>query len=114
MSKSPADIAALLTDEPPQPVDGVIWTCLMSSPILGGSDDNRLSRLATMRVGLLALKCALRRADPWPVLVAILEALPKNDPLVRPLLVYILPEYKNVDRPMLIRAIHQAKPERKN
>lgn len=42
MSKSPADIAALLTDEPPQPVDGVIRTCLMSSPILGGSDDNRL------------------------------------------------------------------------
>ncbi|HRQ80100.1 MAG TPA: hypothetical protein PKZ97_03195 [Azospirillaceae bacterium] len=67
--------------------------------------------MATLRAGPLALKYALREADPWPVLVAILEALPENDPLVRPLLVYILSVYENVDRPMLIRAIHQAKPE---
>lgn len=74
-------------------------------------DDDRLSQTATLRAGLLALKYALREADQWPVLVAILEALPKNDALVRPLLVYILSVYENVDRPMLIRAIHQAKPE---
>ena len=78
---------------------------------LGRIDDDRLSQMATLRAGLLALKYALREADPWPVLVAILEALPENDPLVRPLLVYILSVYENVDRPMLIRAIHQAKPE---
>jgi predicted transposase YdaD len=78
---------------------------------LGRIDDDRLSQTATLRAGLLALKYALREADPWPVLVAILEALPENDALVRPLLVYILSVYENVDRPMLIRAIHQAKPE---
>ncbi|WP_029010217.1 Rpn family recombination-promoting nuclease/putative transposase [Azospirillum halopraeferens] len=78
---------------------------------LGRIDDARLSDLATLRAGLLALKYALRETDPWPVLVSILEALPENDPLVRPLLVYILSVYEGVDRPMLIRAIHQAKPE---
>jgi len=78
---------------------------------LGQIDDERLSRLATLRAGLLALKYALRETDPWPVLVSILEALPGNDPLVRPLLVYILSVYEGVDRPMLIKAIHQAQPE---
>lgn len=78
---------------------------------LGRIDDERLSRMATSRAGLLALKYALQATDPWPVLVAILEALPENDPLVRPLLVYILSVYEGVDRPMLIRAIDQAKPE---
>ncbi len=78
---------------------------------LGRIDDDRLSRMRTLRAGLLALKYALRETDPWPVVVAILEALPENDPLVRPLLAYILSVYEGVDRPMLIRAIHQAKPE---
>jgi predicted transposase YdaD len=78
---------------------------------LGRIDDDRLSQMAVLRAGLLALKYALQESDPWPVLLAILEALPEDDPLVRPLLLYILSVYEGVDRPMLIRAIHQAKPE---
>ena len=78
---------------------------------LGRIEDGNLSQMRTLRAGLLALKYALRETDPWPVLVAILEALPENDPLIRPLLLYILSVYEDVDRPMLIRAIHQAKPE---
>jgi predicted transposase YdaD len=78
---------------------------------LGVIDDDRLSRMAILRAGLLALKYAMRESDPWPVLIAILEALPEDDPLVRPLLVYILSVFEGVDRPMLIRAIHRAKPE---
>ncbi len=77
---------------------------------MGRIDDRRLSEMATLRAGLLALKYALREADPWPVLVAIFEALPENDPLIRPLLAYLLSVYESIDRPMLIRALNQAKP----
>lgn len=78
---------------------------------LGRIEDERLSQMRTLRAGLLALKYAMRESDPWPVLIAILEALPEEDPLVRPLLVYILSVYEGVDRPKLVRAIQQAKPE---
>lgn len=78
---------------------------------LGRIDDAHLSQQQSLRAGLLALKYALQATDPWPVLVSILEALPENDPLIRPLLVYILSVYEDVDRPMLVRAIHQTKPK---
>lgn len=79
---------------------------------LGRIDDARLSQMAILRARLSALKYAPREADPWPVLVAILKALAENDPPVSTLLAYILSGYENVGRPMLIRAIHQAKPAR--
>lgn len=81
---------------------------------LGRIDDDRLSQTAALQAGLLALKYALQKTDPWPVLMAILRALPENDPLVRPLLTYILSVYESVDRAMLIRAIETAKPEGEN
>lgn len=81
---------------------------------LGRIDDDRLSQTAALQAGLLALKYALQKTDPWPVLTAILRALPENDPLVRPLLTYILSVYESVDRAMLIRAIEAVKPEGEN
>jgi hypothetical protein len=78
---------------------------------LGRIEDPMLSRAAALRAGLLALKHAFRVGDPWPVLLLILETLPENHPLLLPLLLYCLTVFKDVDRPMLVRALRQAKPE---
>jgi hypothetical protein len=72
---------------------------------LGAIKDGELSRQARLRAALLALKHALRGGDPWPALTAALEALPVDDPLLRPLLTYMLTVYNALDRPMVMRAI---------
>jgi predicted transposase YdaD len=77
---------------------------------LGRIDDDRLPGRGGLRAGLLALKYAFKDTDPRPVLAAILALVADEDRLAGPLVSYIVAAFRRVDRPMLIEAIRQAKP----